>query len=48
MHEFQPEGMQSLPFYMEKIRVIEKITDQWMPDRFHMDTDLMGTPGFQF
>lgn len=37
--------MQCLTVDLAEIRVIEKISDQWMPDVFHMDTDLMCASG---
>ena len=39
--------MQCLPFHLLILRVIEEITDQGMTDKFHMDTDLMGSPGLK-
>ena len=45
--KFQLKGVQGLSFYDPVIRIVEKVSWQWMANELHMHTDLMSTSGFQ-
>ena len=40
-------GVQSLTFYLVVVRIIEEISRQRMSNGRHMNTNLMGSSGFQ-
>ena len=47
MSEFHVVRVQGLPGHVFHIRIIQIIADQWKSQIFHMNTDLMGTAGFE-
>ena len=56
MDETQPSGMQRLSFEIQTVKylavfrsgvTIDRIAEQRMTDRRHMDADLMSSPGLE-
>ena len=47
MPEGQTERVKGLTMDGTVIRIVQKISRQWMPDVLHVHPDLMGSSGFQ-
>ena len=52
MDKDQTAGVQCLPSYsavrtLQILRIVEKISEQRVSDMFHMDADLVCSPGFE-
>jgi len=46
-HRVQPLPMQAQPLGQDRIRTVEQVTHAGVPDRGHVDPDLMRPAGFQ-